>query len=98
MYFSLTICCSTGETLASAAKACQEKGAQRVFGVVTHGVCVGHAAQKIQESPLEAVLMTNTIPYTDRMVGSNKWMVVSIAPLLAHAIRYILSDGSISSL
>jgi ribose-phosphate pyrophosphokinase len=90
--------CSTGGTLASAAKACQEKGAQRIIGVVTHGICVGGAAKKIENSPLEAVLMTNTIPHTDRLDGSTKFETVSIAPLLSHAIRCILSDESISSL
>lgn len=91
--------CSTGETLVSAAKACQEKGAKRIFGAVTHGICVDQAISKIEKSPLEAVLITNTIPYTDRLAGSTKLITVSIAPLLAHAIRCITTlDGSISSL
>lgn len=90
--------CSTGGTLASAAKACQEKGALRIFAAVTHGICVDGAVQKIEKSPIEALLMTNTIPYTDRMTGTNKIVTVSIAPLLAHAIRCIMLDESISSL
>jgi ribose-phosphate pyrophosphokinase len=90
--------CSTGGTLASAAKACHEKGAQRIFGAVIHGICIDRAVEKIEKSPLEAVLMTNTIPYTDRLMGSAKLITVSIAPLLAHAIRCITTDESISSL
>lgn len=90
--------CSTGATLTSAAKACQEKGAQRIFAAVTHGICVDRAMEKIEDSPLEALLMTNTIPYQDRLTGSTKLVPVSIAPLLANAIRRILSDQSISSL
>jgi ribose-phosphate pyrophosphokinase len=90
--------CSTGATLVSAAKACQEKGAKRVFGVVTHGLCVDNAVQLIENSLLEAVWMTNTIPETDRLKGSTKLKTISIAPLLAHGIRCIISDESISSL
>lgn len=90
--------CSTGGTLASAAKACQEKGAQRIFAAVTHGVLVGDAVQRINESPVEALLMTNTIPYSDRLAGAAKIVTVSIAPLLAYAIQCIILDESISSL
>jgi ribose-phosphate pyrophosphokinase len=89
--------CSTAGTLVSAAKACQEKGAQRIFAAITHGICVGDAIKKIEKSPLEALLMTNTIPYTDRLKDSTKLVTVSVAPLLAHAIRRIISDESLSS-
>jgi ribose-phosphate pyrophosphokinase len=90
--------CSTGATLVSAAKACQEKGAKRIFAAVTHGLCVDHAISRIENSPLESVWMTNTIPHTERLQGTNKLHTVSIAPLLAHAIQCIVSDESISSL
>jgi ribose-phosphate pyrophosphokinase len=90
--------CSTGATLVSAAKACREKGANRIFGVVTHGLLVGDAIRHIEDSPLETVWMTNTIPYTERLTKANKLKTVSIAPLLAHAIQCIVSDESISSL
>ena len=89
--------CSTGGTLVSAAKACQEKGARRIFAAVTHGICVEQAMQKVEESPLEALLMTNTIPYTERLAGSSKLISVSIAPLLAYTMHCILADKSISS-
>ena len=90
--------CSTGATLVSAAKACQEKGAQRAYGVVTHGLCVDGAVQLIENSTLEAVWMSNTIPETDRFKDATKFKTISIAPLLAHAIHCIIADESISSL
>ncbi|MCE2983695.1 MAG: ribose-phosphate pyrophosphokinase [Parachlamydia sp.] len=90
--------CSTGATLASAAKACQEKGANRVFAAITHGVLVGSAVDRIEQSPLECVWMTNTIPANERLNGSTKLKTVSIAPLLAHAVQCIAWDESISSL
>lgn len=90
--------CTTAGTLVSAAKACQEKGANRIFAAVTHGIFVGQAVERIQESPVEAVLTTNTVPYTSRLKGFDKLKVVTIAPLIAHGIQYILSAESISSL
>jgi ribose-phosphate pyrophosphokinase len=79
--------CSTGATLVSAAKACQEKGAKRIFGAVTHGLFVDGAIERIENSPLEALWVTNTIPVTDQWAKSPKLITVSIAPLLACALR-----------
>lgn len=90
--------CSTAGTLVSAAKACQEKGARRIFAAVSHGIFVGDAVDKLQRSPIEVVLATNTIPYTDRLKDFGKLKTVSVASLFAQAIRYILSAESISSL
>ena len=64
--------CSTAGTLVSAAKACQEKGAKRIFAAVTHGLFVGDSVQKIEKSPIEALLISNTIPHTDRLNGFNQ--------------------------
>lgn len=90
--------CSTAGTLVSAAKACQEKGAKRIFATVTHGIFVGQAVTKIEQSPIQALLMSNTIPETDRLKGFTKMKPVSVASLFAQAIRCINSRESISSL
>ena len=90
--------CSTGGTLVSAAKACHEKGARRILAAVTHGLFVGGAVEKIENSLIERVLMTNTIPYTERLEGSTKIKAVSVANHFAQAIKCILSAESISSL
>lgn len=90
--------CTTGGTLVSAAKACREKGAKRIFAAVTHGLLVGRALEKIEESPIEALLISNTVPCTDKMEKSSKIRIVSIAPLFAQAIGCIISKESISSL
>jgi ribose-phosphate pyrophosphokinase len=89
---------STGGTLVSAAKACREKGAHRIFAAVTHGIFVGNSMEKIDESPIEALLMSNTIPWTDRLAGSHKLQIVSVASLFGQAISCIISKESISSL
>lgn len=90
--------CSTAGTLVSAALACQEKGAKRIFAAVTHGLFVGNAVEKIENSPIEALLMSNTIPSNDRLQKSTKVRTVSVAPLFGQAIRCLISQESISSL
>lgn len=90
--------CSTAGTLVSAAKACREKGAERVFAAITHGIFVGDSVEKIERSPIEALFMSNTIPYTERLAKSSKIRTVSVADLFARAIHCIISQESISSL
>lgn len=90
--------CSTGGTLVSAAKACREKGAKRIFATVTHGIFVGDSVEKIEKSPIEALLMSNTIPYTERLKNSTKIQIVSVAPFFAAAIKRLITQESISTL
>lgn len=82
---------STAGTLVSAAKACQEKGAKRIFCVVTHGLFVGDSVEKIERSPIEKLLVCNTIPWTCRLDGSTKITSISVAPLLSNAIKRVLA-------
>lgn len=90
--------CSTGGTLVSAAKACREKGAKRIFAVATHGLLVGNAIEEIANSPIEALLISNTVPATESTHQCDKIHVVSIAPLLAQAIHCIITKESILAL
>ena len=80
---------------ASAAKACQEKGAKSIKAVVTHGLFVHDSIEKIEASPIDALLVTNTIAGMERLKKSTKIHPVSVAPLLAKAIQCILSQESI---
>lgn len=89
---------STGGSLVSAAQACREKGARQIFAAVTHGLFVGNAVAKIEESPIDQVLYSNTIPPSDRLAQATKLRQVSIANLLGKAMRCIMSAESISSL
>lgn len=90
--------CSTAGTLVSAAKACHGKGAKRIFAAITHGIFVGNAVEKIEQSPIEALFVSNTIPSNKRLVESTKIRFVSVASSFAHAIRCITSQESIASL
>jgi ribose-phosphate pyrophosphokinase len=90
--------CSTAGTLVSAAKACREKGAKRIFAAIPHGLFVKDAVEKIEKSPIEALIVSNTVPCTDRLKHSTKIKVISVAPLFGQAISRIISRESISSL
>lgn len=72
--------CSTATTLVNAAHLCQEKGARQIIGTVTHGLFVEGALEKIEQSPLEQLYITNTVPhsYLPAKVSS-----LSIATLIA---------------
>ena len=88
----------TAGTLAGAAKALQEKGAKRIVACATHGVLSGPAIQRIVDSPLSEVVVTDTIPLSEAAKACGKIKVVSIARLLAEAIKRIHSSDSVSSL
>ncbi len=88
----------TAGTLVGAARALMEKGANRVVACATHGVLSGPAITRIQESVLEEVVVTDTIPLTEEAKGCSKIKQVSIAKLLGEAIKRIHSSDSVSSL
>ncbi|MBN9379089.1 MAG: ribose-phosphate pyrophosphokinase [Chlamydiales bacterium 38-26] len=80
--------CSTGATLVSAAKACREKGAKTILASVTHGLFVGKALEQISQSPIEALMTTDTVPFKGSVgKATNKVHVASTAPLFADAIK-----------
>jgi ribose-phosphate pyrophosphokinase len=88
----------TGGTLCNAARAVMDKGARRVVACATHGVFSGPALQRIDESPLDEVVVTNSIPPSRDGKRSPKIKYLSIARLLAEAIRRIDANDSVSSL
>jgi len=90
--------CSTGGTLASAAKACREKGALRIYCSLSHGLFVGNSVKRIEDCPIEQLLMSNTIPVTERLADLTRYQVVSVGSHFAEAINCINSAGSIHSL
>lgn len=90
--------CTTGGTLVSAAKACREKGARRIFAAVTHGLLVGPALERIEASPIEALFVGNTVPGNESIASCRKIISVSIASLIARAIHRIAAAESISSI
>lgn len=88
----------TAGTLANAARALKENGAGRVYAACTHPVLSGPAVERIMKSPLEELIATDTIPLSDDAKSSGKIRALTVAPLLAEAIRRITECGSVSSL
>lgn len=88
----------TAGTLCQAAGALKEKGAKEVYAYATHPVLSGPALQRIDESCLKEVVVTNTIPSGDKVKACSKIRVLSVGELLAEAIRRIHGDESVSSL
>jgi len=88
----------TAGTLTKTVEALLNKGAQRVLAAGVHGILSGPALQRIADSPLETVLITNTTPVEDKLSRLPKLRPLSVAPLLGEAIRRIHENSSVSSL
>jgi ribose-phosphate pyrophosphokinase len=86
----------TAGTLVQAASAVRAKGASRVFAAASHAVLSGQARERIAASPLEEVVVTNTIPPAETAGG--RITVLSVASLLGEGIRRIHENTSVSSL
>jgi len=88
----------TAGTLCQAAGALKEKGAREVYACATHAVLSGPALDRINKSCLKEVVVTNSIPLDEKAEHCPKLRVLSVAELLAEAIRRIHGDESVSSL
>jgi ribose-phosphate pyrophosphokinase len=88
----------TAGTLTQAAKALKEHGAKTIYACATHGVLSGPAIDRINDSYIEEVVITDTIPLGDKTERTEKVKVLTVAELLAEAIRRIHQDESVSSL
>ena len=88
----------TAGTIVQGAKACAEKGARMVWAGCTHPVLSGPALERLQESCLTKVVVTNTIPLNGKEQRCPKLRVLSVAPLLGEAITRIHEEESVSSL
>ena len=85
-------------TLCNAATALRENGAVDVAAYITHGVLSGAALARIEESQLGELVITNTIEPTDAIQNTKQIRILSIAPLIAEAIRRTHISESVSSL
>ncbi|SDQ67656.1 ribose-phosphate diphosphokinase [Quadrisphaera sp. DSM 44207] len=87
----------TAGTIVQAAHALKENGAAEVVVAATHAILSGPAVQRLRESPISEVVVTNTLPIPEK-AHFPQLTVLSIAPLLARAIREVFDDGSVTSL
>jgi len=88
----------TAGTITKAATALKESGAQRVLACAVHGVLSGPAIDRIERSPIDRMIVTNTIPLSPVSAACNKIVVLSVARLLGQAIKSIHEETSVSSL
>ena len=88
----------TAGTLTHAAKALKDNGAKAIYACATHGVLSGPAIDRINNSDIEEIVMTDTIPLGSKEGTTSKVRVLSVANLLAEAIKRIHEDESVSSL
>ena len=85
-------------TLCNAARALTEQGAREVVAYCTHGVLSGAALANVAASPLKELVVTDTIGLPPEVAQAERVRVLSVAPLLAEAIRRIADESSVSSL
>jgi len=88
----------TGGTLVEAASALAAQGASGVVACCTHPVLSGPAVKRLSESVIEEIAVTNTIPLKVEALSNPKFKVLSVARILAQAIKNIHSNDSVSSL
>ena len=88
----------TAGTMQNAAQALMDNGAARVWACAVHGLLSGPAIQRIEQSPIEKLVVTNTIPLTGDRAKCTKIVTLSVARLLGQAIRSIHEETSVSSL
>jgi ribose-phosphate pyrophosphokinase len=88
----------TAGTITKAASALKSNGAERVLACAVHGVLSGPAIERIQKSPIDKMIVTNTIPLSAAAAACNKIVVLSVARLLGQAIKSIHEETSVSSL
>jgi len=88
----------TAGTLAKAADALKEKGAVKVVAYCTHPVFSGSAIENIENSALDEIVVTNSIPLSSEAQACSKIRQLSIAEMLAETMRRVSSDESVSSM
>ena len=88
----------TAGTIQKAATALKSAGALRVLACAVHGVLSGPAIERVEHSPIDQLIVTNTIPLRSDAQQSKKIVVLSVARLLGQAIRSIHEETSVSSL
>jgi ribose-phosphate pyrophosphokinase len=88
----------TAGTLVKTVEALREQGARRIFAAGIHGILSGPALERIEQSSLEALLVTDTTPIDDKLARSSKLRGLTVAPLLGEAIRRIHDNSSVTAL
>ncbi|KAI0781494.1 phosphoribosyl pyrophosphokinase [Trametes elegans] len=88
----------TGNTLALAARSLRDNGAKKVYALVSHGLLSEINMKKIEELPIEQLVVTNTVPQQQHEAGCSKLVTIDVSPAIAESIRRTHNGESISLL
>jgi ribose-phosphate pyrophosphokinase len=89
---------TTGGTVAEASKILKDHGADRIYVAATHGVFAGQAIERLAQSPIERIIITDTIPTCSRLTPlKDRLTVLTVAPLVGEAIKRIHLNQSVSA-
>jgi ribose-phosphate pyrophosphokinase len=88
----------TAGTLTQSAMALKNRGAIRIYACCTHPVLSGPSIERIETSPIDQLVVTNTIPLNDKCLTCSKILVLSVAELLGETIKRIYYSHSVSTL
>jgi ribose-phosphate pyrophosphokinase len=91
---------ATAGTVCSAAKLVKERGAGKIYVGATHGILAGEALERLEEAPIDEVVVTDTVPLRDetKTKGSINVKVLTVSSMLGEAVKRIHRDQSVSSL
>ncbi|KPD24542.1 MULTISPECIES: ribose-phosphate pyrophosphokinase [Idiomarina] len=88
----------TGGTLCKAAEALKSHGAKRVFAYATHPVFSGNAVKNIEESAIDELVVTDSIPLSEEMKATGKVSQLTLSGMLSEALRRVSNEESISAM
>ena len=88
----------TAGTLCAGAKVVKDAGATRIFAAATHGLLSGRAVERLRESVIEQVVITDTVPLPEEAVGSDLFRVLSVAKILADSVHNVFCYESVSAI
>ena len=89
---------TTGGTIAEASKILKEHGAGKIYVSASHGVFAGQAIERLANAPIERIIITDTIPASERLKPlADRLTVLSVAPLMGEAIKRIHLNQSVSA-
>ena len=89
---------ATAGTVCSAARLIKQRGAEKIIVGATHGVFAGEALKRLAEAPIDEIVVTDTIPMSDKIKQTKNIKVLSVSSMLGEAIKRIHRDESVSSL
>jgi ribose-phosphate pyrophosphokinase len=88
----------TAGTLCAGAKVVKDAGATRIFAAATHGLLSGRAVERLEESVIEQVVISDTVPLPDEAAESELFRVISVDRILADSVHNVFCDESVSAI